>query len=255
VNIVAQYDRAVQAPARDEAPAVGRQDLVKPATQPAFTRFNVFLRDKFSCQYCGTRDDLTPITCRCAARRPPPDQRGRRLLAVHQEGQSDDGRAKMWPSQMPFQLSVNHLHRKRSRPPNYLHDSWLDYLYWDTGWIRKRHRRGDHSRSGGPCAKPRNMRVDPSRPPLQAVPEWMPPKPAPTAEFQERHLLHPGHSLEHLVLGAIVLSGMPADQNQKSIWRRSVVSRSGSPPSTRPWSRPRCRPWSLRWGPELSVLW
>jgi hypothetical protein len=28
---------------------------------------------------------------------------------------------------------VNHLHRNGRRfPPNYLHDSWLDYLYWDT---------------------------------------------------------------------------------------------------------------------------
>jgi len=39
----------------------------------------------------------------------------------------------MWPSQSPFQPSVQHLHRNgRLFPPNYLHDSWLDYLYWDT---------------------------------------------------------------------------------------------------------------------------
>ena len=41
--------------------------------------------------------------------------------------------ARMWPSQMPFQPSVHHLHRNgRLFPPNYLHESWLDYLYWDT---------------------------------------------------------------------------------------------------------------------------
>ena len=41
--------------------------------------------------------------------------------------------AKMWPSQMPFQPTVQHLHRNgRAFPPNYLHESWLDYLYWDT---------------------------------------------------------------------------------------------------------------------------
>ena len=41
--------------------------------------------------------------------------------------------AKMYPSQMPFQPSVHHLHRNgRLFPPNYLHDSWLYYLYWDT---------------------------------------------------------------------------------------------------------------------------
>ena len=41
--------------------------------------------------------------------------------------------AKMYPSQMPFQPTVQHLHRNgRAFPPNYLHERWLDYLYWDT---------------------------------------------------------------------------------------------------------------------------
>ena len=61
VNIVAEYDRAVRSPSLEmKLPSVvSLKTFVKPATQPAFTRFNVFLRDKFSCQYCGTRDDLT----------------------------------------------------------------------------------------------------------------------------------------------------------------------------------------------------
>jgi 5-methylcytosine-specific restriction endonuclease McrA len=41
--------------------------------------------------------------------------------------------AGMYPSQMPFQPTVQHLHRNgRLFPPNYLHESWMDYLYWDT---------------------------------------------------------------------------------------------------------------------------
>src|SRR5437588_6048604 len=53
VNIVAQYDRAVRSPSLEmKLPSVvSLKTFVKPATQPAFTRFNVFLRDKFSCQY------------------------------------------------------------------------------------------------------------------------------------------------------------------------------------------------------------
>ena len=38
---------------------VSLKEYVKPARHPAFTRFNVFLRDRFQCQYCGSRDDLT----------------------------------------------------------------------------------------------------------------------------------------------------------------------------------------------------
>ena len=41
--------------------------------------------------------------------------------------------ARMFPKQAPFAPTVHQLHRNgRLFPPNYLHDSWLDYLYWDT---------------------------------------------------------------------------------------------------------------------------
>jgi len=33
----------------------------------------------------------------------------------------------------PYQPSVNDLHQNgRQFPPNYLHESWMDYLYWDS---------------------------------------------------------------------------------------------------------------------------
>ena len=38
---------------------VSLKTYVKPALYPAFTRFNVFLRDRFTCQYCGDKNDLT----------------------------------------------------------------------------------------------------------------------------------------------------------------------------------------------------
>ena len=41
--------------------------------------------------------------------------------------------AGMHPRQEPYRPTVFELHRNgRLFPPNYLHDSWLDYLYWDT---------------------------------------------------------------------------------------------------------------------------
>ena len=39
----------------------------------------------------------------------------------------------MHPSQSPYRPTVFELHRNgRLFPPNYLHESWLDYLYWDS---------------------------------------------------------------------------------------------------------------------------
>ena len=61
VNIVSEYDRFVRSLSFEmRLPSVvSLKTYVKPALYPAFTRFNVFLRDRFSCQYCGSKEDLT----------------------------------------------------------------------------------------------------------------------------------------------------------------------------------------------------
>ena len=55
------YDRAVRSPSFEmQLPSVvSLKSFVKPSTHPAFTRFNVFLRDRFMCQYCTAVEDLT----------------------------------------------------------------------------------------------------------------------------------------------------------------------------------------------------
>ncbi len=122
---------------RDRLPSVvSLKTFVRPARHPAFTRFNVFLRDRFSCQYCGSRDDLTFDHLL-------PRSRGghttwENVVAACsgcnlRKGGLVPTRSGMWPSQMPYQPTVQNLHRNgRLFPPNYLHQSWLDYLYWDT---------------------------------------------------------------------------------------------------------------------------
>jgi 5-methylcytosine-specific restriction endonuclease McrA len=61
VHVVSNYDRIVKSPSFEMflPSVVSLKDYVKPARHPAFTRFNVFLRDRFQCQYCGSKDDLT----------------------------------------------------------------------------------------------------------------------------------------------------------------------------------------------------
>jgi len=61
VNIIAHYDKAVHSPSVEiRLPSVvSLKTFVRPSTNPAFTRFNVFLRDRFACQYCGSDEDLT----------------------------------------------------------------------------------------------------------------------------------------------------------------------------------------------------
>ena len=69
---------------------VSLKSYVKPTRFPAFTRFNVFLRDRFTCQYCGEREDLTfdHVIPRSQGRRDDLGERRRRLLRL----QSQEGR-------------------------------------------------------------------------------------------------------------------------------------------------------------------
>jgi 5-methylcytosine-specific restriction endonuclease McrA len=138
VNIVSQYDKTVRSPSFEmRLPSVvSLKTYVKPSRHPAFTRFNVFLRDRFTCQYCGDRDDLTfdhviprskgghttweNVVAACS---PCNLLKGNRLPR-------DVG---MWPMQKPFAPTLQDLHSNgRLFPPNYLHESWMDYLYWDS---------------------------------------------------------------------------------------------------------------------------
>ena len=138
VNIVSEYDRFARSPNFEmRLPSVvSLKTYVKPALYPAFTRFNVFLRDRFTCQYCGSKDDLTfdhliprslggqtrwdNVVTACAP------------CNLAKGGAMPDD-VNMLPAQDPYRPTVFELHRNgRFFPPNYLHDSWLDYLYWDT---------------------------------------------------------------------------------------------------------------------------
>ena len=138
VNIVSEYDKTVRSPTFEmRLPSVvSLKTYVKPSRQPAFTRFNVFLRDRFTCQYCGNREDLTfdhviprskggqttweNVVAACS---PCNLRKGDRLPRE----------VEMWPQQRPFAPTIQDLHSKgRLFPPNYLHESWMDYLYWDS---------------------------------------------------------------------------------------------------------------------------
>ena len=137
VNIVSEYEIAVRSPSQAMSlpSVVSLKSYIRPSRHPAFTRFNVFLRDRFLCQYCGGSEDLTfdhlvprsrgglttwsNVVTACA----------RCNLAKGNKSCRDSG---MHPNQKPFQPTVHDLHNNgRLFPPNYLHESWLDYLYWD----------------------------------------------------------------------------------------------------------------------------
>ncbi len=141
VNIVSEYEDIVRSPSFSmRLPSViALKRYIPVSRRPAFTRFNVFLRDCFSCQYCGddfpahdlTFDHLTPrsrggvtawtnVVTACSV------CNLRKANRLPRE-------AGMYPLTAPEQPSTRRLQQNgRNFPPNYLHHSWGDFLYWDT---------------------------------------------------------------------------------------------------------------------------
>ncbi len=138
VNIVSTYDVSVRSTsfAMRLPSVVSLKTYVKPARNPAFTRFNVFLRDRFSCQYCGDREDLTfdHLVPRCKGGTTTWENVLTACSPCNlRKGSKTPREAGMAPMQLPYRPTVHDLHNNgRLFPPNYLHRSWLDYLYWDT---------------------------------------------------------------------------------------------------------------------------
>ena len=137
VDIIAEYDHVVRSPTtviRIPSVVVLRE-FVKPQKRVAFTRFNLFLRDEFSCQYCGAKGDLTfdhviprsrggitsweNVVAAC----------GRCNLQKGSKTLDQAGVKLRKPPRQPGAEELRNMGRRF--PPNFLHDSWLDFLYWD----------------------------------------------------------------------------------------------------------------------------
>ena len=138
VNIVSEYKTKVHSPTIviNLPSVVSLKKYVKPPQYPAFTRFNVFLRDGFTCQYCGSDKDLT--FDHVVPRRVGGQTTWENVVAACSPCNLKKGgrlckEASMFPKQKPRQPTVYDLHGIGRRfPPNFLHESWQDYLYWDS---------------------------------------------------------------------------------------------------------------------------
>ena len=141
VNIVSEYDRVVRSPSFAMAlpSVISLKEYVPTARRPAFTRFNVFLRDRFTCQYCGSKTVAEHLTFDHVI----PKARGGRtswsnVVAACEpcnlrKGSLMPEEAHMMPLTTPSQPTVRMLQAHgRAYPPNFLHESWRDFLYWDS---------------------------------------------------------------------------------------------------------------------------
>ena len=137
VTILAEYDDVVRSPTTEiRIPSVVvLRDYVKPQKRVAFTRFNLFLRDEFCCQYCGATGDLTFDHVLPRARGGVTSWEN--VVAACSRCNLQKGSKLLMNSGMalrksPIQPQAEQLKNQgRKFPPNFLHESWVDFLYWD----------------------------------------------------------------------------------------------------------------------------
>jgi 5-methylcytosine-specific restriction endonuclease McrA len=137
VQIVAEYNQVVRSPSTEiRIPSVVvLKDYVRPQKRMAFARFNLFLRDEFTCQYCGDRGELTfdHVVPRSRGGRTTWDNVvaacSRCNLRKGSHSLKQVGMSLRRPPRRPGSEELRN--RGRKFPPNHLHETWLDFLYWD----------------------------------------------------------------------------------------------------------------------------
>ena len=141
VSIISEYEEVVRSPSRAmPLPSViALKEYIPQSRNPAFTRFNVFLRDKFTCQYCNHKLAASDLTFDHVV----PRSRGGRsrwdnVVAACspcnlKKANKMPRHCGMHPLVAPGAPNVWQLQENgRAFPPNFLHHSWRDYLYWDS---------------------------------------------------------------------------------------------------------------------------
>ncbi len=140
VTVLSEYPTEVHSPSTTfKLPSVlVLKEYVPNKKWAAFTRLNVFLRDHFACQYCGARPGVRELTFDHVLARSQGGRTGWTNVVAActscnlQKGNRTLAQSGMRLRRPPWRPNSYELQAHgRCFPPNYLHTSWRDFLYWD----------------------------------------------------------------------------------------------------------------------------
>jgi len=141
VSVVEEYDVEVHSghQAWRLPSVVALKDYVRRDQAPTFSRYNVYLRDAFTCQYCGNEFEARFLTFdHVIPRKHGGISSWQNVVAScspcnHKKGSKLPSEAKMFPINKPTAPTAWQLYAQgKKRPYKNLHESWRDYLYWDS---------------------------------------------------------------------------------------------------------------------------
>ncbi|WP_269581954.1 HNH endonuclease [Roseibium sp. Sym1] len=137
VIVVAEYDEVVRSPSCSvPLPSViALKHYQHQVEHVTFSKLNIFLRDRFRCQYCDTKFPSTELTFDHVL----PRSRGgttcwENIVAACEPCNTRKGSGMdMVPIRRPFKPKPWQLAAAQvSHPTTELHESWLDFIYWDS---------------------------------------------------------------------------------------------------------------------------
>ncbi len=141
VNLVAEYDHVIRSPSRAmRVPSVvALKRYLHLGGYPAFTRFNIYCRDRWCCQYCAEEFSSSELTFDHVV----PRSRGGRTTwenVVTACSRCNLGKANRTPREAgmhllrrPYRPSRRELaHAAAPLGREQVHHSWVDFLYWDS---------------------------------------------------------------------------------------------------------------------------
>ncbi|RKZ85385.1 MAG: HNH endonuclease [Gammaproteobacteria bacterium] len=146
VRVVEEYDDVFINSINKKIPlpsVIAYANYVKMPQHIKFSRYNIFLRDDFTCQYTGEKLPPSKLTFDHVI---PQDKGGKtnweNIVACSQRINQlkTNLSLKQFKRRYGYSLLRNPYtptsyelqNRGRQFPPRYLHESWRDYLYWDT---------------------------------------------------------------------------------------------------------------------------
>ena len=141
VNIVAEYEKNVSSSnfSMQLPSVISLKKYIPLNKRIPFTRFNLFLRDHFKCQYCDVKFKASELTFdHVISRAKGGLSNWENVVSAcfkcnNKKGSLSYKDANMKLVKIPKKPTFNDLRQAgKLFPPNYLHHTWNDFLYWDS---------------------------------------------------------------------------------------------------------------------------
>ena len=141
VNIVAEYEKKVSSSnfSMQLPSVISLKKYIPLNKRIPFTRFNLFLRDHFKCQYCNVKFKASELTFDHVVSRAKgglsdwDNVVSACFKCNNKKGSLSYKDANMKLVKPPKKPTFIELREAgKLFPPNYLHHTWNDFLYWDS---------------------------------------------------------------------------------------------------------------------------